>query len=241
ASALLVVAVVARGGAADASGALVFYGRDSTHDPLLYLAVARALAEQGFPIVIPFAGGAPSAASYLPFGLLAGLHGAGGASWLDLAFRIVPLVETVGVAATGACLVRALGGGARAAALAAFLLPLGSEASFLVDGAGALLGRAARPLDSWALFGPYLLAFNSIAPALQAGFAALVLLVRAPAGGPRLAVVAGLLVASLFETKLFAWAPVTAALVAAAALRPPAAAARAARVAAAVAVAASLP
>lgn len=241
AGALLALAVIARGGADDGSGALVFYGRDSTHDPLVYASVARALVDRGLPLVNPFAGGVASTSSYLTYGLLAGLHAASGAPLLDLVFRAVPFAETIGAGVTAACLARALGGGRTAAALAAFLLPLGSEASFLVDGVGALLGRAVRPHDSWTLFGPYLLPINPIAPALQALFSALVLLAHAPAAGRRHAAVAGVLVASLFETKLFVWAPVVAALVAAALLRPPPAAAGAARLAAAVAVLASLP
>ena len=87
-----------------------------------------------------------------------------------------------------------------------------------------LLGWPVHTIDSFALFGPYLLAVNPITPGLQTLFCALLLLARA---APRRteAWVAGLLVGSLVEIKLFLWAPVLAGLVATALLRPPAGAA----------------
>jgi len=245
---LLVVAVVARSGlegprdAGGTPGDLLFYGRDSTHDPAVYAAMALRLAQDGLPLTLPFAGGRATTATYVPYAVLAGVHGASGADMLDVAFRAVPAFDAVFAALAACALAARLGAGAFGAGAAGVLLALGSEASFLAAPLGALAGRAVQPLDSWALFGPYLLAFNPIAPALGAWLAAGVLLAAAPASSTprRAAVVAGLLVASLFETKLFLWAPAIAGL-AGAALLAPAAAVRTSRIAFAAALLGSLP
>jgi hypothetical protein len=105
----------------------------------------------------------------------------------------------------------------------------------------ALVGRPAQAVETWAVFGPYLLAFNPIAPALGALFAACLLLLGADTARRRApALVAGLLVASLFEIKLFLWAPALAGLLGAALLAP-SAARGAFGLAAAAALVASLP
>src|SRR5690606_30685093 len=131
--------------------------------------------------------------------------------------------------------------GPLAAGAAGVLLALGGGAGALVAPIGGLLGRAIQPLDSWALFGPYLAAFNPITPALHTLFAACAVLAGLRGGQRAAPVVAGLLVAALFELKLFLWAPAIAALAAVALVRPPAALAGSLRLAALAAIAGSLP
>lgn len=251
ASALLVHAVVARSGrdvgpgvlaAAGATrGDLLFAGRDSTNDPLVYLSIALRLEQTGLPLTLPFGGGEAATSSYVPYAAMAGAHAIAGGDGLDVAFRAQPFFDVTLAALSGAALAARLGAGVLGAGAAGVLLVLGSEPSFLAAPLGALAGRTTQPLDSWALFGPYLFAFNPIAPAVGALFAALLLL--AAPGPPRAgaAVCAGVLVASLFETKLFLWAPTLAALGVVAFVRPPPLAARTLRIATVVAVAASLP
>lgn len=255
AAALLVHAVVARSGLPNASGELVFFGRDSTNDPLVYGAVGLRLAELGLPLVAPFAGDWPVQGSFGHFALRAGLHLLSGASMLELSFRTLPLFDGAALTLSGAALAWRLGGGALAAGAAGVLLALGAEASFLLAPAASLFGVAVRPLDSWALFGPYLAAFNPGTAALQAWLAAALLLAGpgargAPRGSGRpgaaapsraAAVAAGLLVASLFEWKVFLWAPVLAALLAVAWLATPRPARGAFRLASGVALLGSLP
>jgi hypothetical protein len=239
---LLVHAVVARSGVPDASGALVFLGRDSTQDPLVYASAALRLLLSGLPLTHPFAAGAPATAQYVALGALAGLHGASGVPMLDLAFRVLPCFDAASLGLTLVALARALGAGWRGATLAGTLPALAGGASFLLAPLAWILGRPLQPLDTWAFFGPYLLAFNPVAPALQALAAAFLLLLAPGALGRRApAVVAGCLVASLFETKLFLWAPALAGLLAVALVRPPGVAARALRLAAAAALLLSLP
>lgn len=239
---LLVHAVVGRSGLENAAGELIFFGRDATNDPLVYGAIARQLARTGLPIGMPFAGGWPVAGSYGHFAVEAGLHLVSGASILDLSFRVLPIFDTVTLTLSGVALTRALGGRALAAGAAGLLIALGCEASFLVAPVAALLGHGTAPLDSWALFGPYLLPFNPGGAALQLLFAAALLVAR-PAHGAAIAraAVAGLLVATLFEWKVFLWAPVVTALVAVAWCRPPLHARRTLRVASLFAVLGSLP
>lgn len=276
AAVLLVHAVVGRSGLADASGALVFQGRDSTNDPLVYGAVARQLAETGLPLTMPFAGNWPAPGSYGHYAVEAGLHRLSGLSTLALSFRVIPYSDAAWLALSGVALARALGGGAVAAAAAGVLLVLGSGASFLLAPLAAVFGGSVRSLESWALFGPYLAAFNPGAAGLHAWLAAALLLTgrrRHPAatgppapaaadappsnGGsasapsaraapPRslssaAAVLAGLLVASLFEWKVFLWAPALAALLVVAVGMPPGARAGRWRLAGAVGLLASLP
>lgn len=238
---LLVHAVVARSGLARAGGDLVFFGRDSTNDPLVYGAMALRLAAEGLPLQLPFAGGVPGQAPYASYAVLAGLWLASGADVVDLAFRVVPIFDALLLSLSGVVLARALGGGPLAAGAAGVLLALGGGAGALVEPIGGLLGRAIQPLDSWALFGPYLAAFNPITPALHTLFAACAVLAGLRGGQRAAPVVAGLLVAALFELKLFLWAPAIAALAAVALVRPPAALAGSLRLAALAAIAGSLP
>lgn len=238
---LLVHAVVARSGLPGVGGDLLFYGRDATNDPLVYGAMALRLAADGLPLSLPFAGGGPGPAPYASFAVLAGLRLASGASILDLAFRVVPLFEALTMTLSGVALVRALGGGVLPASLAAALLALGTEASFTVAPVASILGLAVQPLDTWALFGPYLAAFNAITPATQTWLAACALLATLEGGDRAKPLTAGLLVAGLFELKLFLFAPALAGLLAAALLRPPASLARPLRLAALAAFLGSLP
>jgi hypothetical protein len=241
AAALLVHAVVARSGLADARGDLLFYGRDSTNDPLVYAAMALRLAAEGLPLQLPFASGGPGPAPYASYAVLAGLWLTSGADVLDLAFRVVPLFDAVLASLAAVVLARALGGGPLAAGVAGVLLALGGDAGALLAPLGAGLGLSIQPLDSWALFGPYLAAFNPIAAATHTWLAACAL-VAGLRGGERAApVVAGLLVAALFELKLFLWVPAVGALVLVAFARPPIRLARPLRRAALVALAGSLP
>jgi hypothetical protein len=239
---LLVHAVVARSGVVGADGALDFRGRDTTDDPIVYASLARGLLEAGLPFTHPFAAGAPATGQYVHLAALAGLHGAGGVPMLDAVFRVAPALDAASLALTLVALARAFGGGALAAGLAGALPALAGGASFLLAPLAWLLGRTLQPLDSWEFFGPYFLAFNPIAPALQALAAAFLLLLAPGALGRRgPALVAGGLVASLFETKLFLWAPALAGLAGVAWLRPPRGAARALRIAAWIAIAGSIP
>jgi hypothetical protein len=241
AAALLVHAVVARSGLADPRGDLLFYGRDSTNDPLVYGAMALRLAAEGLPLQLPFAGGGPGPAPYLSYAVLAGLWLTSGADVLDLAFRVVPLFDAVLASLAAVSLARALGGGPLAAGVAGVLLALGGDAGALVAPLGAALGRSIQPLDSWALFGPYLAAFNPIAAATHTWLAACVLVAGLRGGERATPLVAGLLVAALFELKLFLWAPAVAALVLVAFARPPIRVAPPLRRAALVALVGSLP
>ena len=239
---LLVAAVVGRSGLADAGGTLRFLGRDSTDDPIVYAAAALRLLLSGLPLTHPFAAGAPATAQYVGLAGLAGLHAISGVPMLDLAFRCLPAFDAIGAALAAVALARALGATPAGAGAAGGLLVLGGGAPYVVPWLGAALGRAVQPLDSWAFFGPYLLAFNPIAAALGGLFAAFLLLAD-PAARTRTApaVCAGLLVASLFETKLFLFAPAFAGLAATALLRPPAELARPLRLATALALAGALP
>lgn len=240
AAALLVVAVVARGGLPGPEGGLVFHGRDSTNDPLVYSAIALELFEGGLPLAYPFTGGASTTSTYLPYGTMVGLH-AFGVPMLDVNLRVLPLAEAWVLGLTGVALVRRLGGGPGAAALGAGLVLLGGDPGAWLGPLASLVGREAQALDGWGLFGPYLLAFNPATSALQLAFAALLLLGGPAGAGRRVAMVAGGLVAAAFETKLFVWAPLLGALVAVAWIRPPAALATRLRLASVVAAAASLP
>lgn len=237
----LVFVFVGRSALAAASGDLVFYGRDSTNDPLVYASMALQLAENGLPLSLPFAGGGPGPAPYGTYAVLAGLALVSPGAILEYAFRVVPAFDAVTMTLSAVALTRALGGGTIAMAMAGPLLALGTEASFLVAPVAGLLGRAVQPLDTWALFGPYLAAFNPIAAALQTWLAACTLLASAGVLRPAVVLTAGVLTGLLFELKLFLWAPAMAGLVGTALLRPPAALARPLRLAALAAVAASLP
>lgn len=238
---LLVHAVVARSGLEAPNGDLVFYGRDSSNDPLVYGATALRLAADGLPIQLPFAAGSSAPGSYAGFAVLAGLSIASGADILALAFRVVPAFDALCLALAGVVLARALAGGALAAGAAGVLLVLGGGAGELVRPLGALLGRDVQPLDSWALFGPYLAAFNPIAAAAHTWLAACALLATLRGGERAAPLVAGLLCAGLFELKPFVWAPAVAALGLVAFVRPPGALAAPLRRAALAALVGSLP
>jgi hypothetical protein len=238
---LLVHAVVARSGLERASGDLLFFGRDATNDPLVYGAMALRLAADGLPLQLPFAGGGWALAPYGTYAFLAGLSLTSGAGILDLAFRIVPAFDALFLSLSGVALARALGGGALAAGATGVLLVLGGDLGSLVPALGGLGGARIQPLDSWALFGPYLAAFNPIAPAAHTWLAAAMLLASGRGASRAASLVIGLLTAALFELKPFLWAPAVAGLVAVALLRPPRVHAKPLRLAALVAIAASLP
>lgn len=240
ASLLLVTASVARSGVPDVSGALVFFGADASSDSLFYLSIARALAEGGLPLIHPFAAGIPAAGHHGVFAVLAGLHLVGGGDLLDLTFRVLPLVNVVGLALTGFALVRALGGSAFAASLGATLLVLGGDLAGPARSLAEAFGVETRYAAAWGFFGPDLLAVNPGNVGAQMVFAACLLLARLPAGGTRTAAAAGVLFAGVGLFKVPLWAPFLAAL-ALLALRPPSEQARWLRVAAGVALVASLP
>jgi hypothetical protein len=237
-AALLVTAISGRSGVVG-NDELVFFGHDSTNDPLVYAAMALRLEATGLPLTNPHAGGAALTSSYVPYAGIAGLH-ALGVPMLDAVFRVLPFADAASLGLGAVALARALGGAPAALAAAPVLLLLGGDPSPWLAPLGTLAGRDVRPVETWAFFGPYLLAVNPITPALQTLFAALLLLAR-PGQHRRGAVVAGVLVGSLFEIKLFLWAPAFAALLFVAWLWPPAALARRLRLASAVALAVSLP
>jgi hypothetical protein len=237
---LLVFAVTARSGVADAQGALVFRD-DPSADLLFYLSVARDLAATGLPLVNPFASDFPISWHLGQFGALAGVKLVGGGDWFDLTFRVMPLLNVVGLALTGFALVRALGGNLWGASIGATLLILGGDLSWPVTRLAEALGFAAHDLNTWTMyFGPVLVPVNPANAATQTAFAACLLVARMPDGGARSALAAGALFGGVVLFKVPWWAPFAAALVLVA-LRPPPAHARWLRIAAGVAIAAALP
>jgi len=235
----LVLAVVFRSALdLDGGGALPFFGRDSANDPFVYGAHALALRDRGLPLANPFAGGAAVTGSYVPFAVLAGLSAIGAVPMTDLVYRVVPLVECAALMATAIALVRAVGAPPRAAWLAPLAL-LAGDPGPIAAALARLAGAQVHAIDSFALFGPYLLAVNPIGPGLQTLFCAWILFARAPRRAE--AVIAGLLVAALFEIKLFLWAPAIAGLAATAVVRPPPASRAALRSATLAAMIGSLP
>jgi hypothetical protein len=240
AAGLLVVAVSARSGVTDADGALVALGKDVSGDSLFYLAVARDLAETGLPIANPFASQYPLSGHLGFFGLLAGLHLVGGSDWLDVLFRVLPLLTVTSLALAAFALVRALGGSAWGASIGATLVVLGADLSWPARQLATLLGLPAQDLYAWAFYGPYFLPFNPGGAALLITFAACLLLARSPAGGTRSAVATGLLIAGIGLFKVTLWPPFVAGLVLVA-LRPAPGQARWLRVAAGIGVVAALP
>ncbi|MCP5058538.1 MAG: hypothetical protein GY937_17690 [bacterium] len=212
ASALLVHATVGHSGIVDGAGRLIFFGRDTTFDPLSHVAATLQLIDTGLPMNLMHVAGTEFTNSYLPFAERAGIRLLSGLSLLDLTFRFLPLLEVFGLSATAALLVRALGGSRIAATGAAVLTVSGSGAPFLLRVVGWIFGFEPAGLDSWTFFGPYVLPFNSITPALQTAFAASLLLLRLQPGQTRVPAAAGLMVAALFELKLFLWATVFGAL-----------------------------
>lgn len=240
AAGLLVHAFVGRSGLAQ-GGQIAFFGRDTSNDPLVYVAMAFGLHATGLPLTNPFAAGLPVTTSYAPYGVLAGLHEIGAVPMLDLALRVLPCFDVATLGLGAAALLRALGAPRLAWTAAPVLLLLGGDAGPWLEALGPRLGLDVAHLDTWAFFGPYFLAFNPIAAALQTLLAGLLLLVGRTSGPRRAALGAGLLFAGLFELKLFLWAPALAALVAVAWLCPPPRTALRLRWAAGVAVVASLP
>lgn len=240
ASLLLVFAVTARSGVTDSQGALVFRD-DPSVDLLFYLSVARELAATGLPLDNPMASDFPVSWHLGQFAALAGTQLVGGGDWFDVTFRVVPLLNVVGLALTGFALVRALGGSIRGAAIGGTLLVLGGDLAWLVTRLAGALGIATQDVPTWTLYlGPPLMPVNPGTVAAQAAFAACLLVARMPAGGTRSAVAAGALFAGMAFFKVPLWAPFAAALVLVA-LRPQPAHARWLRVAAGVAIVASLP
>ncbi len=239
----LVFAVAGRNGLPAADGTLLFHGVDATNDPLVYLSIARQFIESGLPLAYPFTGGASTTSTYLPYGVMAGLSAVGN-SLPDVVFRLAPSIDAVAFALGAVALVRRLGGGSGAAALAGVLTVAGGEPSYWL-GLLRSLGIDVSAVDAFQFFGPYLFAFNPVTPAMGAALAAVLLMAGFSAADPartrRAAIVAGLLVASLFETKVFVFAPMFVALLALAIWGAPAATRRPIRLAAGVAAGASLP
>jgi hypothetical protein len=235
-AALLLHAVVLRNGLG--GEALLFFGRDSANDPFVYGAYALALRDGGLPLANPFAGGAPVQGSFAPFAVLAGLSASGATPMAHLAYRVVPALDAVALGATAIAFVRALGA-PRAAWWLAPLALLAGDPSPVVAALLRAVGVGTHAIDSFALFGPYLTAVNPITPGMQALFCALLLLARRQ--DRRTALVAGVLVGTLFEIKLFLWATALAGLFAAAWIRPPAAARSALRWASLAGLLASVP
>lgn len=240
AASVLVGCVVGHGGMFAADGDLVFWGRDTTNDPLVYTALALQVHETGLPLTYPFASGVATTSTYAQYGVMAALH-TFGVPMLDVTFRVLPWLDAFALGLAAVALVRALGGGGMAAALGGALVLLGGDPSFWLRPLGALLGRTVQALDTWAYFGPYLFAFNPGTAALQLAFAAFLVIVALRPNARAHAIVAGLLVAGLFETKLFVWAPVFSGLCAVAWLRPPVASKRSLRLSAVIAGVAVLP
>lgn len=238
---LLVVAVVGRSALPQSDGALAFFGRDSANDPFVYGSFALALRDRGLPLANPFAGGDAVPGSYVLFATLAGLSSASGAAMTDLVYRVLPFVDTLALGVTAIAFVRALGAPPLAWLLAPLLLLLGGDPSPWLAPLARVFGVAVQRLDSWSLFGPYLLSFNPIAAGMQTLLCAYLLLARGAATRRRDAIVAGLLIGALVEIKLFLWAPAIAALFAVVLLWPPAGARRVLLWTAAVAAIASLP
>ena len=238
---LLVVAVVGRSALPQSDGVLTFFGRDSANDPFVYGSFALALRDGGLPLANPFAGGDPVPGSYVLFGVLAGLASASGAAMTDLVYRVLPLVDTIALGITSIAFVRALGAPRLAWSLAPLLLLLGGDPSAWLAALGRVFGFAVQRLDTWALFGPYLLSFNPIAAGMQTLFCAYFLLARGAATRRRDAILAGLLLGALVEIKLFLWAPAIGSLFAVALFWPPAGSQRVLRWAAAAAALVSLP
>lgn len=241
AAVLLVVAVVGRSALPQSDGALAFFGRDSANDPFVYGSFALALRDRGLPLANPFAGGDPVPGSYVLFATLAGLSSASGAAMTDLVYRVLPLVDAIALGVTAIAFVRALGAPPLAWLLAPLLLLLGGDPSPWLAPLARIFGVAVQRLDSWSLFGPYLLSFNPIAAGMQALLCAYLLLARGAATRRRDAIVAGLLIGALVEIKLFLWAPAIAALFAVTLLWPPAGTRRVLLWTATVAAIASLP
>ena len=238
---LLVIAVVGRSALSQGDGALAFFGRDSANDPFVYGSFALALRDGGLPLANPFAGGDPVPGSYVLFAVLAGLASASRAAMPDLVYRVLPLVDTIALGVTAIAFVRALGAPRVAWLLAPLLLLLGGDPSPWLAPLARVFGLAVQRLDTWSLFGPYLLSFNPIAAGLQTLLCAYLLLARGATMRRRDAILAGLLFGALVEIKLFLWAPAIAALFAVALLWPPAGAQRLLRWTAAAAALVSLP
>lgn len=255
AASLLVGIVVFRSGHLDAAGDLVFYGKDAVNDPLLYSATAGLLAENGLPLVSPYASDSARVGHVLFFGVLAGLRVLSATLLAPLGsvateatllapfavvFRALPWLDVTSLGIAAFALARRLGARPAGAAAAGVLVVLGGEAWALTRAAAAAFGLEGQDLLAWAFFGPLLTPVNPVAACMQTLFVAALLLVQLPALPTRGTVLAGLLVGASAELKLFGWAPALAGLVAAA-LLPPAGVARAARIAAISALALSLP
>lgn len=240
AAVLLVFAVSARSGVTDVDGALVARGKDVSGDSLFYLALARDLAETGLPLGNPFTSHSPISGHLGFFGLLAGVHLVGGSDWLDVLFRVLPLLTVTSLALAAFALARALGGSAWGASIGATLVVLGADLSWPARQLATILGAPAQDLYAWAFYGPYFLPFNPGGAGLLITFAACLLLARSPAGGMRSAVATGLLMVGIGLFKVTLWPPFVAGLVLVA-LRPPPGQARWLGVAAGIAVVASLP
>ena len=204
---LLVVAVVGRSALPDGDGALAFLGRDCANDPFVYGAFALALRD-AWPAARQSVRRRRSGAGFVRALRRARRPRVGsGAAIPDLVYRVLPLTETLALAVTAIAFVRALGAPRLAWLLAPALLLLGGDPSPWLAPLGRVLGFAVQRLDSWSLFGPYLLSINPIAAGMQTLLCAYLLWRSRRGTRRRDAIAAGLLVGALVEIKLFLWAP----------------------------------
>lgn len=245
AAALLLVAASFRQGLATHEGDLLFRGRDATNDPLVYAALAAQLEGRGLPLALPTSAGLPSFGQELFFAWLAGLHAVSGLDLVHAAFRLRPALDVLGATLAAFALARALGASRAGASAGAALLALGGDVSQHAYAVARFFEHPATQIEAWGVGASFSLAYNPIAPALHAAFAACTLLVRLGDGATRSrvapAIAAGVLVASLFETKIFLWPSFAGALAGVAVFAAPRGLARPLRIAAGVALAAALP
>ncbi len=201
----VVQVVVGRSGVEDAAGALVFHGQHTTNDPLTYLAMAWRITELGWPVESPFVAGIPNLGHALWFGEIVGIQAITGAERMDVVFRIRPHLDMASLSLSVFAVSRALGAGVTGAGLAGLLLLLGGGLSQALLLGALALGFEVGLHEVWGFGTAFHLPFNSIAPALQTAFAALLILARPSSTSRGAALLAGVLLACVFEIKLFLW------------------------------------
>jgi hypothetical protein len=241
ATALLVVAaIVGRSGLVGPDGAVVFVGRHPTHDSLVYAALAAQVPSAGLPLPNPFVEGIANRGHSLFFAELAGLARVSGLDTVDVAFRLRPALDVASLVLTAFALARRLGATSAGALLGALLVLLGGGFAEPALWIARAFGARLNELEIWAYGTSFLVPFNPIAPGAQTAWSALLLLSAGAVSRPA-AVVAGLLLASVFELKATLWVSLLPAVVLAAWTLRPRNGMRAARLAAGVALAVSLP
>lgn len=245
-SLVVTLAVVGRAGIAAPDGSLVFLGRHATADTLVYTAHGAQAAAWPLPFPNPFVEGALNRGHSLFFATLAGLAAATGLDPLDVGFRLRPALDLGALVVTAFALALRLGASAAGAGLGAFLVLVGGGLSEPLFWIARALGTPLAELELWAFGTSFIAPFNPVAPGAQTAWCALLLLAGA-VDAPRrrssrtAAVVAGLLVASVFELKATLWVSLLPALVLVAARARPGSGRGAMRLAALVALLASLP